>query len=138
MRINEKTRLCEELRKNDLCQNYWSEVIEFELEKEIRLAHEPVGDMGIYSKCFEFHTKYNGNKKELYGTIAVIKIRITANQSEYDLKKAAEGIDCFHNIRIIVDREGKELLTVKFRLWDKEDPIYSGDKKILKLLLEES
>lgn len=59
MRINEKTRLCEELRKNDLCQNYWSEVIEFELEKEIRLAHEPVGDMGIYSKCFEFHT----NKK---------------------------------------------------------------------------
>lgn len=137
MRLTEKNMLCEELRKNQLCQNYWSKQIEIELENDIQLTHEPVGDMAIYSEYFEFHTQYNGSKKELCGTTAVIKISITANQPGYDLEKAATGKDCFHNIWIIVNKEGKELLTAKFRLWDKEDPIYSGDKKALKMLLQD-
>lgn len=137
MGLTEKNMLCEELRKNELCQYYWSKQIECELEKDIQLTHEPVGDMAIYSKCFEFHTQYSGDKEELRGTTAIIKIRITANQPGYDLEAAAAGKDCFHNIRVIVNREGKELLTAKFRLWDKEEPVYSGDKKSLKMLLQD-
>ena len=131
----EKNILCEKLRENKLCQNYWSKQIEYELEKDIQLTYEPVGDMAIYSKHFEFHTTYGGGKEELCGTTAIIKISITANHPEYDLKKAIAGTDCFHNIRIIVHKEGRELLTAKFRLWDKEEPRYFGDETILKMLL---
>ena len=137
MGLKEKNVLCKELRKNELFQNYWSKQIEWELEKDILLTHEPVGDMAIYSKSFEFHTQYTGNQKELHGTTATIKIKITANRLEYDLEAAVAGRDCFHNIWIIIDREGKELLTVKFRLWDREEAIYSGDKATLKILLQD-
>lgn len=133
----EKNILCEELRKNELCQNYWSKQIEYELEKDIQLTHEPVGDMAIYSKSYEFHVPYSGDKKELQGTTATIKIKITANQAKFDLNAAMAGVDCFHNIWIIVDREGKELLTARFRLWDREEPIYSGDKQTLKIFLQD-
>ncbi len=137
MGIMEKERLCEELQKNELCQNYWSDEIGCEFERDMRLTHEPVGDMAIYSKYFEFHTDYCGNRKELCGTTAVIKMKITANEQEYDLNKAIDGKDCFHNIRVIVYREDQELLTAKFRLWGKEKPIYSGDKTALKILLND-
>lgn len=135
MGLTEKNMLCVELQKNELCQNYWSKQIDCELEKDIQLTHEPIGDMAIYSKCFEFHTQYRGNKEELRGTTAVIKISITANQPEYDLEKAVVGLDCFHNVWIIVSKEGKELFTEKFRLWDTEESTYSGDKMALKMLL---
>lgn len=137
MGATEKNILCEKLRENKLCQTYWSKQIECELEKDILLTHEPVGDMAIYSKRFKFHTWYGGNKKELLGTTAIIKITITANHPEYDLKKATVGTDCFHNIQIIVYKEGTELLTAKFRLWDKEEPKYTGNRKALKILLQD-
>ena len=137
MGLMEKDILWEKLWENKLCQNYWSKQIESELENDIQLIHESVGDMAIYSKYFEFYTPYGGNKEELRGTTAVIKISITANHPRYDLEKAIKAIDCFHNIQIIVCKDGKEMLTAKFRLWDKEEPKYSGDKTILKMLLQD-
>lgn len=137
MGLTEKKILCEKLRENKLCQYYWSKNIESELEKDIQLMQEPVGDMSIYSKYYEFHTQYSGDDEELLGTTAVINISITASHMGYDLKEAAVGTDCFHNVQIIVNREGKELITAKFRLWDKEEPKYSGDKTALKILLKD-
>lgn len=137
MGIAEKNILCEKLQENELCRNYWSKQIENELEKDIQFMQEPVGDMEIYSKHYEFHTQYGGGREELRGTTAIIKISITAKHPEYDLKEAEAGKDCFHNIRIIVHKEGKKLLTAEFRLWDKEEPRYSGEKTILRMLLKD-
>lgn len=137
MGIAEKDILCEKLQENELCRNYWSKQIENEFEKDILLVREPVGDMAIYSKHYEFHTQYGGDREELRGTTAVIKISITANHPEYNLKEAEMGKDCFHNILIIVHKEGEELFTVKFRLWGKDEPRYSGEKSILKMLLKD-
>lgn len=136
MGLAERKMLCEELQKNEVYNNYWSKQMECELEKEIQLTHESVGDMNIYSKYFEFRTHYIGNLPELLGTTAVIKIGITANCSEYDIKKAEAGTDCFHNVKIIVCNEGKKLLTAKFRLWSEEKPQYCGNETVLKLLLQ--
>ena len=137
MGLTERKLLCDELQENELCKNYWSKAMEDELEKDIQLTHEPVGDMAIYSKYFEFHTQYGGDREELRGTTAIIKIGITANHPVYDLEKAAAETDCFHNVRIIVSRGDKELLTAKFRLWGKEEPEYSGDRATLKMLLQD-
>ena len=51
MGIIEKDRIVEELKKHKLCSCFWSDEISAELEKEIQLTYEPVGDMGVYSKC---------------------------------------------------------------------------------------
>ena len=134
MRLTEKEILCAELRKNELCNSYWSEEIEFQLKKDIQLTHEPVGDMAIYSKYFEFHTSYKGNIEELVGTTALIKLGITANQSEYDIKKAIAGTDCYHNVRIIVIKEKKEILKAKFRLWSEKETEYCGNENELRML----
>lgn len=137
MGVTEKNILCRKLQENKLCQKYWSEQIENELEKDIRLTLESVGEMAIYSKHFEFHTQYGGDKEELCATTATIKISITANIPEYDLKKAEAGTDCFHNVRIIVYKEGKKLLTAEFRLWDKKSLRYSGKETVLEMLLRD-
>lgn len=136
MGLAERKMLCEELKKNEVCNNYWAEQMEYELEKDIQLAHEPVGDMSIYSKYFEFHTRYIGDRPELLGTTAVVKIGITSNCPKYDIKKAEAGTDCFHNVRIIVSKEEKELITAKFRLWSEEEPQYCGKETALKLVLQ--
>lgn len=131
----EKNLICDELRKNDLCRKYWSEQMEHDLEKDIQLVHEPVGDMAIYSKYFEFCANYCGEDDVLSKTYAIIKINITSNQPEYDIKKAMAGNDCFHNVRISVKKGEKILLTGKFRLWSNEEAEYCGNESSLSMLL---
>ncbi len=137
MGIIEKDRIVEELKKHKLCQYFWSDEISEELEREIRLTYEPVGDMGIYSKYFEFYVPYNGKKDCLLKTNAVIKLGITANTPDYDIHKAIEGIDFFHNVKIKVVRDGEVLLSSHFRLWSEEKEEYRGSETLLDEILHD-
>lgn len=134
----DKGKLLQELKKHKLCDWFWSEQIEEELNKDIVLEYEPVGDMGIYSKYFEFKELYCGNKKELLGSVAIINIAITANIPHYDIKKAVEGTDCFHNVTIKIAKEKINILTCHFRLWCGEEEDYSGEKSIIQNILKEN
>lgn len=126
--------LVEELQQHPLFKSFWSEQIHELLEQEIILEYEPIGEFGIYSKYFEFCLPYIGIKKELYETKAFIKLGITANGPNYDIQKALNEKDCFHNVQIQIRRNNEILATNCFRLWSKEKDEYSGKKEILTLL----
>lgn len=134
MGIKVKEILLQELRKCKLCRLYWSDQISKELEQEIVLEYEPVGEMGVYKKQLSFNLQYGGEDTHLLGTEAIMNIIISAYSSEYSIQKAIDGIDCFHNVQIKVIRENKLLLTCQCRLWSGEEE-YCGSWSMMKLLL---
>lgn len=127
--------LIEELRRHKLFRLYWSRQMEEELQKEIVLSYEPVGEMGIYSKYFEYSAPYIGSEANLSDTIAVIHLSITSNSQDYNVQKAVSGLDFFHNVKIRIYKDDDLILTCKFRLWSKEEEEYSGTKEKLEFLL---
>lgn len=127
--------LINELKKRKLCRLFWSDEIEKTLNGDIVLTYEPVGDMGIYSKYFDFELLYCGANVQFAETTARMHIAITANGQVYDMQKAVAGTDCFHNIFIEVKREKESLFTCKFRLWDTEPEEYCGNQTIICTML---
>lgn len=136
MDVKGKEVLLQELKKCKLCRLYWSEQIAKELEKEIVLEYEPVGEMGVFQKQLAFRLQYGGENSCFLGTEAIMDIKISAYNSEYNIQKASEGIDCFHNIQIKVVRGNQVLLTCKYRLWSEEDEEYCGSLSMMKLFLD--
>lgn len=127
--------LIEELKKLKLCRLFWSEQISKELEQNITLEYEPLGEMGIYSKHYEFRLPYTGNEEDLLGTTAVIELKITSYNPDYDIKKAIEGKGCFHNVKIRVNKKSEILVTCHCRLWSNKKEEYCGDQSVLKKIL---
>lgn len=125
--------LIKELKKHELCNSFWSEQVNQELEKQISLQYEPIGEMGIYSKSFHFRSLYSGDKEFLLGTEGIIDIKISSNIPEYDIQKAINNIDCFHNVQIKVKKGEKLLLSSCFRLWDNQEEQFCGDKNFLNI-----
>lgn len=130
-----RNSLIEELKKYELCRVFLNEEICRELSKKIVLQYEPIGELGIYSKYFEFKGMYCGDDKYLSGAEAVIRISVTANCREYDIQKAIEGSDCFHNVQMKVLKAGKEILTCRFRLWSNQKEEYTGDQSVWNMFL---
>ena len=135
MENTNKQCIIKELRKHELCNMFWSEQIEKKLDEEITLNYEPIGEFGIYSIYYEFTLPYLGNRSNFSGTKAIIKIGITANSADYDIEKAIEGIDCFHNVQIDILKENDVILINRFRLWSGKEDEYSGNKEVLKDVL---
>lgn len=131
MENTNKEQITKELRKHELCKLFWSEKIVKGLDEDITLKYEPIGEFGIHSKYYEFSIPYVGGKSKFLETRAVIKLGITANTSDYDIKKAIAGIDCFHNVQIQIFKGDNVILTNKFRLWSGEEDEFYGNKDIL-------
>lgn len=132
MGIAEREIMVEELKKHEICNWFWSDKIEKELEEDIELSYEPIGEMGVYSKCFELSAPYCGTEKTLKGAKAIIHIKITANDSKYNIQKAVQGKDIYHNVQIKVAIDEDTLITCKFRMWSGEEEEYCGNKEVLK------
>lgn len=132
MGLAEREIITEELKKHEICNWFWPKEIEKELEKDIELSYEPIGEMGVYSKCFEFSAPYCGTEKTLESAKAIIRIKITANDPIYDIQKAGQGKDIYHNVQIKVAIDEDTLITCKFRMWSGEEEEYCGNKEVLK------
>lgn len=131
-----KETLIQELKQQKVLSWYWSEKMEKVLTEEIVLDYETVGDLGIYSKYYEFCIPYAGQITSLIGTEARIRIGITANTPKYDINKAIEGTDCYHNVLIVIYRNHAPILSVRFRLWSGEKAEYSGNESLLNDILQ--
>lgn len=127
--------LIDELKKHDLCRLFWSKQIEETLGRKITLDYEETGEMGVYSRYFDFIQPYVGNEEKLSDTYALMHLSITANRAEYDIKKAMEGVDFFHNVQIKVMRGDTAIVTCRFRLWSGIEDEYCGNKDSLQFIL---
>lgn len=127
--------LINELKDHKLCQCFWSEELEQELSKKIALSYKPMGELGVYNKHYEFRLPYNGLKEELYETHAVLHLDITSGTPAYDVQKAIGGLDCFHNVHILVFKNDSTIITNKFQLWNRAKNEYCGNEEMLNLFL---